>query len=138
MHVKLNDAHTHGKTANYFNCLSRHYSLFKCAQHERERVCVLCVYCVCTVGVCAVCVCTVCVCCMCVCLSVCWATRQTHTSRCLHRHETFAKRHHHLSLSLPLTQPACLALSPLPLPLLHYICLFLTASLSVCLSLAFN
>jgi len=32
LHVKLNDAHTHGKTANYFNCLSRHYSLFKCAQ----------------------------------------------------------------------------------------------------------
>lgn len=79
MHVKLNDAHTHGKTANYFNCLSRHYSLFKCAQHERERVCALCVYCVCTVGVCAVCVCTVCVCAVCVCVCLCVGQPARHT-----------------------------------------------------------
>lgn len=112
-------------------CLVIIHYLSAPSTRERESVCA-----VCTVCVCAVCVYCMCVYCMCACLSVCWATRQTHTSRCLHRHETFAKRHR---LALSPTYTACLPFPiPLTLTLHHYICLFLFGTCSVCLSLAFN
>jgi len=97
--VMNNDAHTHGKTANYFNCLSRHYSLFKCAQTANVLIYV------CASG------------CVCVCMGVCdmysythtqilthkesWAIRQTHTSCCLHRHETCATEKRKICCRLP-------------------------------------
>lgn len=98
------------------------------APSTRERECVYCM-----------CMCCMCVCCVSVYICLCVGQPARHTQAAVYTDMKLLPNDIIISPSLSHSHglPA-FPYSPLPLPLLYYICLFLSATLSICLSLAFN